>query len=109
MADVVTSRLASRIDWHTTYTNEMTAGTPAGARLPIVAIDDEEALAVAVRTLGRPARQVRLVWIQDTLRLSRLMASVPVLESLPGHVRILGDPQPVVFDRGRLKVPAFPS
>jgi hypothetical protein len=37
------------------------------------------------------------------------MASAPVLESLPGHVRILADPQPVAFDRGRLKVPAFAS
>jgi len=37
------------------------------------------------------------------------MASAPVLESLPSDVRILGDPLPIAFGGGRLKVPAFPS
>ena len=107
VADVVTARLASRIDWHTTYTNEMTAGTPAGARLPLVAVDDEEALAIAVRTLGRPPSAVGIVWIQDTLHLSTMMASVPVLEALPSEVRVLAEPRPVVFSDGKLLLPSL--
>jgi hypothetical protein len=96
------------VDWHQTYTNEVTSNTPQGARLPLVAVDDEEALAVAVKTLGSPpSGKVRLGWIKNTLSLSRLMVTLPVLESLNGEARILGDPAPIGFHEGALDLPAF--
>jgi hypothetical protein len=108
MADIVTSRLAGKVDWHQTYTNEVTSNTPQGARLPLVAVDDEEALAVAVKTLGSPpSDKVRLGWIKNTLSLSRLMVTLPVLESLNGKARILGDPAPIGFHKGALDLPAL--
>jgi hypothetical protein len=108
MADIVTSRLAGKVDWHQTYTNEVTSNTPQGARLPLVAVDDEEALAVAVKTLGSPpSDKVRLGWIKNTLSLSRLMVTLPVLESLNGKARILGDPAPIGFHEGALDLPAL--
>lgn len=108
MADIVTTRLAGKIDWHQTYTNDITSGTPVGVRLPLVAIDDEEAFAIAVRTLGVPPRRIRLGWIQNTLRLSRLMVSEPVLGSVAGDVRVLARPEPIRFAGGELVPPAFP-
>jgi hypothetical protein len=109
VADVVTTRLAGKIDWHQTYTNEITSGTPQGVRLPLVAIDDEEALAIAVRTLGMPPHRIRLGWIQNTLRLSRLMVTEPVLRSVAGEVRVLARPEPIRFTGGELVPPAFPA
>ena len=106
MADIVTSRLASNVDWHQTYTNEVTANTPVGARLPLVALDDEEAFAVAIKTLGSlPSSELRLAWIKNTLTLSPLLVTVPVLESARGRVTVLGDPVPVGFDNGVLVLP----
>jgi hypothetical protein len=106
MADIVTARLAGKVDWHQTYTNEVTAGTPHGARLPMVALDDEEALAIAVGTLSSvPPRRARLAWIQNTLSLSRLLVSVPVLDAVSGQVRALADPAPITFDAGTLTLP----
>lgn len=105
MADIVTRRAADKVDWFQTYTNEVTAHTPHGARLPLVALDDEEAFAVALRTLTAGARSgVRLAWIRNTLSLSRLMVTLPVLESLRegADVQPVSDPVPIAFEHGAL-------
>ena len=108
MADIVTSRLAGKVDWHQTYTNEVTANTPVGARLPLVALDDEEAFAVAFKTLGSPpSSEVGLAWIKNTLTLSPLLVTVPLLESARGRITVLGDPVPIGFDNGVLVLPGL--
>jgi hypothetical protein len=56
MADIVTSHLAGKVDWHQTNTNEVTANTPVGARPPLIALDDEEAFAVALKLWAPPVQ-----------------------------------------------------
>jgi hypothetical protein len=108
MADVVTTRLADKVDWHQTYTNEVTANTPHGSRLPLVALDDEEAFAVAVKTLGAvPADQVRLACIKNTLSLARLLVTTPLLDSLDAEARVIAAPTAIEFNKGELVIPSF--
>lgn len=105
IADVVTSRLAQRVDWRATYTNEVAARMLAGPKLPLVAADDEDALAVAVHCLGmvRP-EDARVAWIRNTLSLSRMRVSLPLWEELRDVPTLspLGAPQRPQFRDGRL-------
>jgi hypothetical protein len=108
VADVTTRRVAERIDWHKTYTNHVAAGELGGAKLPLVADSDREAVAVAAQTIwGVRPEQVRLAWIRNTLELGDLMVSLPLWKQIEGSPRLApaGDPRPIEFDaEGRLIV-----
>jgi Lactate racemase N-terminal domain len=109
VADVVTRRLADKVDWQQTYTNEVTAHTPVGARLPLVALDDEEAFAVALHTLTSvPRSDVRLAWIRNTLTISEVMLTLPALDSLHAGADVVpgSRPMPISFDERVLSLPA---
>jgi hypothetical protein len=108
VADVVTQRLADKVDWQQTYTNEVTAHTPRGARLPLVALDDEEALAVALNTVtGVGPADVRLAWVPNTLVISEVMMTLSAIDSLPAGADIVAGatPAPIHFERGVLRPP----
>lgn len=110
MADIVTARLADDIDWPATYTNEVASRMLAGPKLPLVACDDEDALATAVHCLGLiPPERARIAWIRNTLSLSQLHVSLPLWEELSGKpgLRRLAACQRVEFVAGKLKPPAL--
>ena len=104
-------RLADDIDWHATYTNEVAARLIEGARLPLVAVDDEDAIAVAVHSLGRRGPEdTRIAFIRDTLSTTHLMVSEPLwreLASSDAPVERLDEARPVfregLLDMGRLE------
>lgn len=109
-ADVTVQRLASKVDWHTTYVNQVTSGVLEGAKRPLVADTDREAIAIAVRTIpGADPAGLRMAWIKNTLELGELWLSEPLWASMrdgPG-LEALGPPQPVAFDAdGALRVAA---
>ena len=83
MADIITRRLRDKIDWHATYTNALTAGFPAGAKLPIPCLTERDAVALAVQGLDPAA--VRAVRISDTAHLGSMWVSEALLAELPDH------------------------
>lgn len=102
LADFVTASFRDAVDHHATYENVLTATFLARAMLPIVAPTPAEAVAWALRSLGRPpgGEGVRLARIRNTLRLEELWVSEAVLEELrnkPG-VLITGDTRAEVVD-----------
>lgn len=103
MADIITRRAADKIDWHKTYTNHVTASVLDGAKMPLVADTDREALAIAVQTLwGVKPETARIAWIKNTLELSQLWVSEPLWAELEQHelVEPIGELEPIRFDAG---------
>jgi hypothetical protein len=101
LADITTRRLAEKVDTVKTYTNHVTAQLLDGARLPLVAESDLEALQVAVTTLRRtPSERARIAWIESTLRVGHLWMSEPLWDEVKDSesLRSVGDPQPIAFD-----------
>lgn len=100
-ADYVTQHLVGQIDHTVTYMNCMASMTPEEGRIPIIAKDDRQAIEWALSTIGdEEPDTARVVRIKNTLRLERMYVShslVSELESRP-RLKVLGDPQEMVFD-----------
>lgn len=83
MADITTRRVAESIDWHATYVNEITARMLPGAKTPIVAADDQEAIAIALYALGNTAPEdATIAYITDTLHVAHFYASTALARQL---------------------------
>jgi len=101
LADLITRRLYERIDWEVTNTNSLVSGFTQRSAVPVVAENDRKGLDTALFLLRRkPARDVRMVRIQDTLHLERLLISDSLLSEAREHPRleILGEPEELRFD-----------
>ena len=80
-ADVVTERLRAKVNWGATYANALASKTLSGAKLPVVARSDADALSLVVESLvGRGPQDTRLVAMVNTLEVSRLAVSLPLVE-----------------------------
>jgi hypothetical protein len=80
VADIVTERLRAKIDWGATYTNAVASKSLAGARLPVVARNDLEALALAASTLtGAGTGLPRMVAMVNTLAVNHIAVSEPLV------------------------------
>jgi hypothetical protein len=100
-ADLTTRRAADKIDLTATYMNHVTSQLLQGAKLPLIAETDREALTIAAATLHRQAPETaRIAWIKNTLELFELRLSEPLWEEARGHeaLEALGDPEPIRFD-----------
>ncbi len=82
-ADVVTRRLADRIDWEATYANARATGFLEAASLPYVARDEVQAVAVALDSLGLGPDRAAAVRIRDTATLHRFWVSPRLARDLP--------------------------
>lgn len=94
LADVVTERLRSKIDWVPTLANAIASKSLAAAKLPLVAPSDAEALRIAGDSLvGRRVEEAGFVAAVNTLEVSRLAVSAPLLEEAEkaGYERV-GEP-----------------
>ncbi|TBL76517.1 lactate racemase domain-containing protein [Paenibacillus thalictri] len=101
LADITTKRLVEQIDFHKTYTNCITSTVLTGAKIPLTAPNDREALEIAIRTCNRiDPERVNIVWIQNTLSLQHIYISETYGELLDATegLRIIGPPQPFSFD-----------
>jgi hypothetical protein len=84
LADIVTRRLFTKIDFKATYENILTTGFLDRAKIPVIADTDKDALNIAFRAAGMPKpSQAKIIRIQNTLHLSELHMSEKALESLP--------------------------
>jgi hypothetical protein len=95
LADITTARLASKVDFHATYVNVLTAGLVGLCKggLPITLPTGHDAVATAIKVCGQadPAN-ARVVRIKNTLLLEELLVSpalLPEVAANPG-LELLG-------------------
>jgi len=101
-ADVITMRLWREFDVPSTYANIITSANLDGAAIPMIMNTDREAISLAVKTVVRVKPQhCRIVRIKNTLHLSEIQASEPLLElvrSQPERFEPASAPAPFAFD-----------
>ena len=102
-ADVITMRLYKEMDIGATYANVITAMSLGGAAIPIIMNNDQEAIALAVKTVVRvKPENCRIVRIRNTLDLAQIEVSEPMLAEVkakPECFKIVSPAQPLSFDR----------
>ncbi|HZC19934.1 MAG TPA: lactate racemase domain-containing protein [Rubrobacteraceae bacterium] len=101
LADVVTGRLADRMDRPATYLNALTSTTPQPVKLPMVMPTDRLAVAAALKmSAGVLPEDARLVRIKNTLKLRQMWVSRALLQELERdeRLRIAEGLQPMKFD-----------
>ncbi|MDQ3856804.1 MAG: nickel-dependent lactate racemase, partial [Chloroflexota bacterium] len=102
LMDVTTQRLIDKTDLHATYLNALTSRVTDTIRVPMIVGSDRQAISAAARTCaGVEPPDVRIVRIENTLKLDRLWVSEPLLselDSVPGG-RVVDGPMSWPFDR----------
>ncbi|HVX46098.1 MAG TPA: lactate racemase domain-containing protein [Mycobacteriales bacterium] len=104
VADFVTERLRSKVDWPATYANSFASKSPASGKLPFVVRDDAAAVELAVDSLIRAGDgPVRMVAAANTLEVNHLAVSECLLDAADaaGYERV-GGGAPAEFDGGTL-------
>lgn len=84
-ADVITRRLLEHVDFNVTYTNAITSTALKAASIPVVMPTDEAAIRCLLKTCHVESRNVRLVFIRDTLFLEQFWISPALVPELAVH------------------------
>ena len=83
MADMISERLYSKIDWPATLVNAQAASNLSVIRTPYRAATDREALALLAAMVGRERPEdVTAIWIQNTLALGEIAVTENLLPGL---------------------------
>jgi hypothetical protein len=89
LADVICRRLYNKIDFRSMLENAYTSSFLSRAKVPIVAESDEQAVDIALRSIGAGARgQERIMRIRDTLHLEEIYISEELIEELRSKTTI---------------------
>lgn len=98
LADVITARLAGKIDRRATYANVLTTTFCQRAFMPLTAESDAEAVDFALRIAAAAPAEARILRIQDTLHLQRMQASAPLAAELLHRPDVApgGEPRPLL-------------
>ena len=106
LADVITRRLAAKIEHAATYANVVTSGFLERGKIPIAAATDRDAFAVALRSCALSNGRPRIIRIQDTLHLEDIYVSPAILDEVRGRSDIaLVEPDAEMFDATGTLVP----
>jgi hypothetical protein len=98
LADVVSTALVEQMDPVSTYTNAVSAMTPATARISIHFKTDAECMRAALRVAAADPAHPRIVRIRHTLALDRIVVSEACLETLDSGATVLVPPTDWRFD-----------
>jgi len=104
IADFTTERLFRKLDLAKVYMNGLTANALAAIKIPIVLESDQQALAVALHSVG-PTSAPRIAIVRSTLELDALWLSEALRDEVERQPRLSasGPPQELEFDaHGRL-------
>jgi len=102
LADLTTQRLVDKIDYDVTYKNCITGISLEKGAVPMYFENDRQAIEVALDSIGLTSSpKSKVVRIKNTLRLDIVAVSEAYLDELHqrNDVEILGDPEPMQFDR----------
>lgn len=95
IADIITEKMAKKIDWTPTYINTITSGFLERGFMPIAAKNDREALDIALNCCNRYVTEenARLVMAKNTLNLKELIVSQALLDALKERkdIELLGE------------------
>jgi len=100
-ADITTRRCLNDIDFETSWINVVTATMLNGAKIPMYAETDLEALKIAIRTCnGIDFSNAKVVHIKDTLHMEYIEVSEAYLDELKNNpeIEILSEPVEMQFD-----------
>ncbi|NLN06025.1 MAG: hypothetical protein GX167_00190 [Firmicutes bacterium] len=100
-ADITTRRCLNDVDWVHTWINVLTAGAPAGGRIPLYAENDKEALLIALRTCpGIDYASARVARIKNTLCMDVIQVSEALYQDIKDRddVEYISGPAPLQFD-----------
>lgn len=90
LADFTTKKLVSEIDYKSTYANVLATTFIERAKIPVIAEDEEEAVALALQTCGaEKISAARVVRIKNTLQLEEVEVSQSVLELISDSVELI--------------------
>lgn len=89
LADVITRKLAEKIDYNITYTNIITSSFFERGKLPLVAETDQNGMVYALRSCGyiQPGEE-RIIRAKDTLHLNELYVSDRILNEIKDRPNI---------------------
>ena len=103
MVDVTTRKLFDKIDYVSMYTNGFTSTEVEACKIPLVAATPEDAIRVAVKMCNGilPGRH-KIVWIKNTLELTELLISEPLLDEAAAHpdIEVVSGPCELKFIDG---------
>jgi hypothetical protein len=96
LADIVSSRLVAQMDPAVSYTNALSAMTPATVRVSMNFASDDACLRAALRVAGVGAQQARILRVRSTLHLAQVVASEAYAADLSGRadLSVLVPPSP---------------
>jgi hypothetical protein len=98
MADVVTQKLAETMDRPSTYMNALTSTTPSAVKLPMVVPTERDAVAAAlVMCAGVEPENARIVRVENTMKLRRMLVSETLIKEANTELEILRKPGPMEF------------
>jgi len=99
IADVTTQRVLGKMDWTKTYVNIVTAGVLDGAKMPIIANTDRDAIGIGIRGCpGVSSDKARIVRIANTLELNTVWVSEPMLDEVNENANLNALSQPFDCD-----------
>ena len=105
LADITTQRTVSKIDYHATFLNALTAGWPEVGKTPLYLPNDRDAISVALHTIGPiDPRDAKVVHIKNTLELEHLWLSESLAKTLKDNPELqkkletIGEPREMQFD-----------
>jgi len=110
-ADYTTKRLVQKIDPVPTAINSITGMGPECGRIPIAFDKDRDALQAAFDNSGvLDSKDLRLVWIKNTLEMEYLWASEPMLKEAKANpnVEVVSGLQEIPLDASGNMVMAWP-
>ena len=111
-AEYTTTRLVKKIDPVPTAINSITGMGPECGRIPIAFDQDREALQAAFDNSGvLDAKDLRLVWIKNTLEMEYLWASEPMLNEAKANplLEVISGLQDIPFDAAGDMMMAWPT
>ncbi|MBA2377244.1 MAG: lactate racemase domain-containing protein [Rubrobacteraceae bacterium] len=98
LADVVTEKLAEEINRPATYMNSLTSTTPSTVKVPMVMPTEREAVAAAlVMCAGVEPKDARIVRIENTMKLRRILVSEPLLRESKTELEVIEKSKPMEF------------
>jgi len=109
LADMITKKLAEKINLKITYVNAITSGVWSNARVPITLENDRECIETALAKYEDG--EARIVRIQNTLRLHEVLISENLIPQISDRndIEITGEPEPLQFDSSGNILPFEPA